>query len=122
MEANGRDFAVNLDWKGQAFGQAPHTISDIRIKMKFAKEKNEYFLTRLEIEGSGLGGDGEISTETTNQYTIVAPVGLSWGCSYPGIFPPRNKGQGVGLTFPDVQLQAFGLKNGGSFGPEWTCG
>ena len=35
------------------------------------------------------------------------PLGLSWGCGYPGLFPPASKGSGYsfGLTFPDVQLQ-----------------
>ena len=61
---------VTLDWKGQSFGESPYQISIRTIKMKFAKEKNEYFLTGLEIDGSGISGS-QISTETTNQYTVV---------------------------------------------------
>lgn len=118
---------VNIDWKNANFGDRVK-ISSIQIHMEFQRVKKEYMLRSMELKSLRVGGREQagavVSARTVYDYTVKTPLGLSWGCGYPGLFPPASQGSGYsfGLTFPDVQLQAFGLKNGGSFGPEWTCG
>ena len=62
-----------------------------------------------------------------NGYMVSAPLGLSFSCDEPGLFPQRrlpkysgNKYR-VGLSFPDMRVQAFEVPRP-EFGPEWECG
>ena len=129
IDAERNHFQVNIDWKQQNFGDSIK-ISSIQINMKFQKTNREYALTAMEIVQLHIGGKQIISNplEVTTKYgyKVIAPLGLAFGCSAPGMFPPaENEIQSdyaIGITLPDVTLQAFGLRNGGSFGPEWGCG
>jgi len=132
VDAEGNELQVNLDWKDQDFGSGPVKISKIMIKMKFVRKKDEYHLASLTVPMMEMNGRDAVPSSpfavTTNYgYKVKAPIGLSFCCYDPGMFIGMDAGIEIGmftmgLTFPDVQLQAFQLKNQGSFGPEWSCG
>ena len=63
---------VNIDWKGQNFGDR---ISDVQINMKFVKlDKKEYSLASMEIVSLKLGGrsmpNAVIQAQTINGYSV----------------------------------------------------
>ncbi|CAB4055602.1 ATPeVS1 [Lepeophtheirus salmonis] len=110
-------YLVNLDWKGADISDNGLILENIFLKMEFLKDKKEYRLSGMDAESLNLIMD----------MGIKAPVGTSFCCSNPGMFPPSNKSAEansskykVGITLPGVQLQVFKLIKSG-FGPEWNC-
>merc|ERR1712038_569080 len=99
VDADGNELQVNLDWKAQNFGDTMK-ISRIIITMKFVKEKKEYSLTSLRIPQLELEGKqvtpNPLQVRTKYGYKVTAPLGLSFCCYDPGMFPPASPEDAVG--------------------------
>uniref|UniRef100_A0A0K2U7X3 Vtype proton ATPase subunit S1like [Saccoglossus kowalevskii] n=1 Tax=Lepeophtheirus salmonis TaxID=72036 RepID=A0A0K2U7X3_LEPSM len=124
-------YLVNLDWKGADISDNGLILENIFLKMEFLKDKKEYRLSGMDAESVRIGSEeivyNPLAVKSNNGYGIKAPVGTSFCCSNPGMFPPSNKSAEansskykVGITLPGVQLQVFKLIKSG-FGPEWNC-
>ena len=126
------DFKVNLDWKSRSFG-SDFKISNIQIHMFFNKSNSEYAMYKLEAKSLTINGKqiirSDLEVKTKYGYKVLAPLGSSFCCYNPGMFEPKLGGGNevnafrVGITFPGLQLQVFGLKDAlrVKFGPEWDC-
>jgi hypothetical protein len=104
--------------------------------MYFKKSKDEYIMHKAEVANLVINSKQMISNDlevkTKNGHKVSAPIGASFGCYDPGMFPPKTQSSGVaatnayrvGITFPGLQLQVFQLSKNDKpprFGPEWTC-
>jgi len=128
---NSDTFKVNIDWKSQEFGN-DFKIKTVQIHMYFVKTKDEYYMKQLEVVGITINGEqvhkNELEVRTKYDHKVIAPRGASFCCYDPGMFQPKKEPSeqqlknafSVGLTFPRMQLQVFGLERV-RFGPEWTC-
>lgn len=67
-------FQVNIDWKGQNFGQNGVKISNIQINMKFVTDNKEYSLESMEIVSMHVDGrpvpSEIVHARTINDYTV----------------------------------------------------
>ena len=124
-------FKVNIDWKSHSFGDN-FKVKTVQIHMYFVKTKDEYYMSKLEVIGITVNGQqmhkNELDVKTKNGHKVIAPLGASFCCYDPGMFEPKKDASeqqvknpfSIGLTFPKMQLQVFGLERV-RFGPEWTC-
>jgi len=127
------EIKVLMNWKDSTFTgeeSSENQISNVQIELSFNIIKKSYVLVGLEIltlkvKARTIEQPIKLHTKTKYGYAVEAPLGLSFGCTKPGMFGPKgnisDEQVSAGLTFPDVQLQIYEVK-GGKFGPIWECG
>ena len=119
-------YSVSIDWKNINFG-SEYKITKMSINMEFSKNGTEYAMEGLKLTNLAINNKPNgmnLDVRSRNGYEVAAPVGSSFECYSLGMFKNSDSMEReyrVGLTLPQVRLQAFGVKNG-KFGPAWGCG